>query len=335
MSLNYSNYKKDEILRLEDPSKLFSILIDLDWKGHEANWYDIFSGLRFYYANKEYLDRQLPTHLTDKHIALLEDKFGFDINYVDGFGNNLLLFATSVVDSPTSSSAQKYYFDYCIDYIRSNTKNVYHINKANENLLFKYTSYSTVGSKAEKLKKLMLDYPDFDLSLVNNYGNNLLANAILQRSPTEVIQTYYDLKVSPLQINNKGLSILSYITYGFAEGVYLDIFKDTISNLDNPFVKSESSVSFLDYLMDRNKEVLPDWQLSTWLAASLNEITQNNYKLNKDTKDYLESFFSEGHIVQAQDFYDKARASFYKRVLESELANDSFGKNLQNKKNKL
>lgn len=321
MSLNYSNYQLDEILRLEDPKRLFSLLTELDWKEHKAHWSDIFKGLAFYYKNKEYLDEQLPKHLTDKHIKLLEDKFGFDVNFIDGFGNNLLLYAANIIDLSNGFNSEKFYFDYAIDYIKSKTSNIYLVNNCNENLLFAFTSFNSAGTKGEKLVKLLKDYPDFDLTLINNYGNNLLTNALIKRAPAGAIRLFVNLGVSPLQINKNNLSVLNFICYGFADDIYKEVFNSVIKSLDNPFIKNNQNESFLDVLIKHNKEVLPDWQLGTWLALSLDNIAKDNYKLNKETKTYLEHFFNSNHNIQLQVLLDKAKSSFEKRVLEEELIN--------------
>lgn len=319
--MNYSNYKKDEILRLEDFTKLFEVLTNLDWKGHEATWADIFQGFAYYYRHKEYLDRQLPEYLKPEDIKMLECNYGLDINYIDGAGNNLMLFAATSLDFLGKLGGCPYNFNLCFDYILDKTDNIYIVNKYNENLVFQYTSYS----KKDQLKPLLEKYKDFDLNLINSNGNNLLVDAIINRAPEETIKVFYDMGLDYLDVGKDKTSILYYVSYGAVKGLHREIFTKAFESLENPFKKHDDFGSFLELLVsDTNHST---WQVSKkWLNYTFKLISEDRYKLNKDTKEYLEELFKVSVPKEGVEYFDIAKSSFNKRVLEEDLNNKSDSK---------
>lgn len=362
--LNYPSEKVNEILSVEKDSDLFCVLKKLDNESNEAaTWRDIFNGLNHFIKNSPTSVPQLPENLKDSDIKLLEDRYGFDINYVDTVGNNLLLYAQGVVDLPFNGtvlpvsrrdyfkadlgSSAKYLFDYCIDYILGKTENVYLINSVNENLLFRFASINSVGIKAANLEKIIDKYPDFDLDIVNFYGHNLLTNSVARCSPTEVVNLYKTLQVDLLEKNIKGETILHFIHKNQPEGIFLDLFKKAFSELDNPFYKDNEGNTFLETIStaiseNKNNKFRP----LQWLKVALSEVSSNSYKLNPDTILALRDFFDNQQSATAVFFlenprmkeivgFEEAKISFNKRMLECELLNSLGNKDTQTKKAKI
>lgn len=314
--MNYSNYQKEEMLRLEEPKKLFSILTNLDWEGRTATWADIFMGLNFYFARRECLDEQLSKYLKVSDIDLLIQNFGFDINHIDGLGNNLMLFAATSIDQLGKMAGCPYQFDFCFDHIKKLTKNIYLVNYHNENLLFQYTTYSN----KEPLLKLIKEDKGFDLNLANTEGNNLLTNAILNRAPEEVIKLYYDLGLDCKTVGLNKTSVLYFLSFGSIRDIYKEIFENVFSESVNPFSKNKDDEAFLDLLV---KDTYSSSYRSSaeWISHTFKLISKGKFNLNNETQEYLKDFFNKNKNVKDIKNYEIAKLSFDKMVLDLELPN--------------
>lgn len=345
----YSEKQLNRILSLEKSCDLFSILSFTD-SGNKASWRDIFAGLKYFIDSPqgEYLDFKL--ELTIEGLVKLENDYGFDINFIDINGNNLLLYAQSVVALPYTDTifqdrkddcfknnlgqSNIFHFEDCIDYIIINTKNVYLVNNDNEQLPFMLISHCSAGDEAKTLINRLAEYKDFDLDMVNKYGYNLMTSSIYLFSPPEVIEFLSKLQIDKTQISHKNESILHFIDNCNPAPIYHKIFQEVFSSLDNPFFKNNEGYSFLEVLIKKlnspiehkNNKLKP----LIWLKLALKEIASDNYKFNKDTIDSLTDFFENKDSSIYNYFksnpgkdeivkFNEAKISFRKRLLNEDL----------------
>ncbi len=320
--MEYSNYKRNEILELKNNKDLFAVLCYLDsYSDKKAYWSDIFKGYKLFSLNKDLGNNK--KFFKEEDIVDLEKNYGFNINHIDSGGNNLLLYVTSL----SKRTQDSYCFDFCLDYIFKNTENVYLVNNYDENLLFNYCNYQTCGVRGEDFFKLIEKYPDFNYKQSNKMGRNILFENLIHTAPAEVIQFYMDKNVDVSAIDNEGYSILYFLTkYAHNyDTVYKKLFSKVFESIENIAQKNKHGNSFLEelYLFFKNEKSFTGSRenCKKWMILSLEKIARKEFNFNEESCNQILLFLEQYEYLQNVDkrSYLEAKYVLKKELLEMKL----------------
>ncbi len=341
--MNYSNYQISEIRNLEDKSLLFETVQWIDSKGDKAYWKDIFeaSSLFFSCNGNSQLMKKYPS---EEDLKLLVRDYNFDINYIDRGGNNLLMYVLATRNRPSSSEYP--IFDSWMDYLITETDDLFLSNRGNENLLFSFTSIHTCGVNGkhffkflEKVYNTKLDLNNttvsvkegFDFNQKTTLGRNVLFYCLMNGAPKEVMEFHLDHGVKIDVVDEDGYNLLYFMDKYSLKGVYGDfaekLFSKTFESLENPFSKNKYGESFIEQLMSfvkdekvhrENKE-----RYIEWLKLSFKKISQNEFSINEKTMESLGEFFDLEPSHEIQNEFKKAKTTFHANLLNTTLSQDS------------
>ncbi len=323
--MNYSRYQANEILDVQDSTKLFAQLIILDLKEDKAYWEDILQGYYFYRHNKDYgFDRK---YLKKEDLIEMKEKYGFDFNHIDKGGDNLLLYVSGMINRARNET---FNFSFVQDYILNETTDVYLKNSYDQTLIFDYCSYHSCSVHGEEFFKLIKKHPNFDFHQKDKKGRNMLFECLSHTAPVEVLKFYLEKGLDKTIVDKDGYNLLYFITqYSHrADKVYLSLFSDVFENLENIAKKNKYGSSIFDellvFLNSKSLDYDSKKKYTFWMNMALKKVAREEYKISEQSKKDLEIFFNQDNDFSSdfhlRDTYLYAKSNFFKTYLEGKLS---------------
>lgn len=325
----YNTSQLREIRDLQDPSKLFGMLVEPDRRGDYPYWTDIWHGIQHYRdfnckSNSEYF-------LSVEKLQEIE-KLGLDYNHRDAAGNNFFHYVIGLslsrdrdkrVKEPVLSETVK-------KYVIDNTREIWQTNNYNRSILFELLSYSSAGVKGENFINYLSIYPELDIHIVDKSGRNLMFQALLNPAPFPVIDYLIDNGISLKQVDKEGFNLL-HLFFSFNEGEEAEkLFNKIFEEVDNIAQKNRYRETFIDHFIECicSNEVHIDSRkkYNFWMNASLNKIINGEFNKNKEAIEGMLTTLQDhkvGYNMHALDEdclrYDKAIKALDYFLLDMEM----------------
>lgn len=282
-----------QILEEKNEKNIFS-LISQPKKDDFILWPEILENFQVFLPYKS-IDKR---YFWGNDLNILE-RFGFDIDFEDSFGNTLLFHLFSNTNNKTLSFENKD--------ILKRTKKLCHINRAGENILFfmasnlNQVSWENVKDfvSGKNLIDFIEQHPQLDIHQFNNSNKNILNYLLINMSFREEIFDYLvDKGVSTNHIDKDGYNLLNiFPIINFKESVaerFLALCQN--NDITNETKHKESCVStFISFISSLGNHNNEESHIS-WLNFIFNNIisgdipVQNKEKLitilDNDTSKY-------------------------------------------------
>jgi hypothetical protein len=293
----YNNATINEILELEKEQDLFSLLIKENREKRKPYWSDIWDGFMIF-KNKSNHSFSFKFFVAEKQLKELEI-LGWDFNYLDANENNFLNYAYDVKSQTRYSNDNKTpnFMDDSLTYLIENTKDITQINKCNRNILFSMMSFHTAGFDGKEYFKMIKEYPNIDLNLVDITGRNLMFKALMGPAPFPVIHDLVNKNIQLNLVDKDGYNLLHmFCFYGKSKDSVI-LFNKIFESIDNISIKNKYGEAFLDSFItgsidnsinDEHKK-----RYKGWLDISLNKIKNGEFKKSQECYDGLLNILTE------------------------------------------
>lgn len=277
----YSQSMFREIQNLQEPSKLFELLIQPDFRGEYPYWKDIWTGIQYY--------RDLNCKSNSRYFTSIDklkeiEKFGLDYSYRDVAGNNFFKY---IMGLPLSGNDKEPRLEEKVkDYVIENTKDIWKPNNYNRNILFDLLSYSSAGIKGEVFINYVSIYPELDLHIIDKSGRNLMFQALLNPAPFPVINYLIDSGLSLKNVDKEGFNLL-HLFFSFNKGKEAEkLFNKIFEEVENIAQKNRYNETFIDHFIECicSSEVHIDsrTKYNFWTNKALNKIINGEFNKTKE-----------------------------------------------------
>lgn len=341
----YNSYEKKALLNdlrdkpLDEEKAVFQTIIynQGDHQYRELYWSDIIEAIYDYYQYNEFTKGTFPKYFYSEQAFQCLENVGLNYNYIDRRGFNFLHYFLDTLDNRANHSVYAF-SDMMLDYVLDKTKNIYHLNNNQENILFSMINVSLAGIKGEKLDAFLKKYPNFDLNQKNIHGINILDKA-LQNSLTEVAtHLIEEYKIDYQHTNVKGQNLLRHFLFLSANKDNFQLFDFLTTHLDTQSITEKKGLidTWLSWAeKDAKVHHSSQRQCIKWIIHVMKRATEGRLSLNIDVKttQYLEIQFRKKKKEFIQEYqqefgkielvFDMSEAFFQKLNLEKQIHSSS------------
>jgi hypothetical protein len=286
----YNSSTLREIRDLQEPSKLFEILIEPDRRGDSPYWKDIWNGIQHYIDfNGKYHSRYFTKIEQLKEI----EKFGLDYSYRDAAGNNFFQYIMGIRLVGGKDDKEPRLENNVKEYVIENTKDIWKPNNYNRTVLFDLLSCSSAGIKGENFINYVSIYPELDIHIVDKTGRNLMFQALMNPAPFPLIDYLIDNGVSLKNVDKEGFNLL-HLFFSFNKGEEAEkLFNKIFEEVDNIAQKNRYKETFIDHFIEcicsNDVHIDSRKKYSFWTNRALNKMIKGEF--NK-TKEAIEGMIS-------------------------------------------
>lgn len=348
--MNYSSIKIEEIRSLENKSLFFNKAIFLDSNGNKSSWSEIFDCLNIYFSSNS-ISTLMKKYPKEEDLKYLIEEYRVDINHVDGYGQNLLMYVLGVKNKTIKIST---FYENWIPYLIQNTKDLFNVDKKKENILFSFTTFYTCGIKGEDFfdflekayenkfdinKEKIILRDGFDFNQKNKLGRNVIFSCLMNGAPEQVIKFNIEQGAKLDLTDIDGYNLLyffgKYSLRGDCGKFIVKIFDKVFEELEDPLAKNKYGNSFLEELLvfieDNKINREKKERYIDWINYSLKKIKNLEFKINEKSKSSIVEFFNINPPIEIERCFNEAKVCFSVGILEQILAKSKSHKKIKQK----